>query len=173
MIFAQAAMDSWAFDLQIWSQVVFGIIVVVLFVFVGTPLSDAMRRRRHNIVEGLRQAELAEEELKKARQEHERERLRFRELAREVIAEAKRDAERTEAEILARAEVERKRTIDRSQREIRLATQRTLHEIWSMAANLSANVAEKVIAKELGKDDHDRLIREAIGDIGRVAGGKA
>jgi F-type H+-transporting ATPase subunit b len=166
-------MDSWAFDLQIWSQVVFGILVVVLFVFVGTPLSDAMRRRRHNIVEGLRQADLAEEELRKAREAHERERQRFRELARDVIAEANRDAERTKSEILARAESEGKRTRDRSDREIRMATQRTLHEIWSTAANLSSTVAEKIIANELNAEDHDRLVREAIGDIGSAVGGKA
>lgn len=169
MIFA-AVEGGWPFDLEIWALVVFGIIVTILVVFVGTPLSESMRRRRHQIIENLRQAQLANEELQRAREEHQKQRIKFKQIAEEIMAEAKADMARARQEILDRATKEAGKIQSRAQREISIATQRALHELWTTAADLSARLAEKVIAKKLDAADHRRLLEEAMAEVGSAAG---
>ena len=168
-----AADYNWAFDLEIWAEVVFGIIVVVLVVFASTPIAESMRKRRERILEALILSENAEKELADARAEADRQRIRFRELAQGVIAEAKADATRVRGEILERAAAEADRAKRRSEREIELATQKALSEVWTAAAQLSTKVAEKFLATRLDRSDHERLLDEATADIGRYVGGRA
>lgn len=172
MIFA-AADYNWAFDLEIWAEVVFGIIVVVLVVFASTPIAESMRKRRERILEALDVSDSAEKELAEARAEAVRQRIRFQEMARALIAEAHADAARVKTDIVERASAEAERTRRRVEREIQLATQKALADVWTAAARLSTRVAERFLATRLEPADQDRLLDQATTDIGRFVGGRA
>ena len=47
----------------------------------------------------------------------------------------------------------------------RAARDQALNEIWSKTADLAVAVAGKVLSRELGPDDHRRLVASAIGEL--------
>ena len=51
--------------------------------------------------------------------------------------------------------------VARAKREIELAKEAAVEDIFNLAGRLSTEVASKVIRKELTAADHERLIREA------------
>lgn len=169
LLAAGDAAYHWAFDLEIWSLVVFLLLATVLGVFASGPILAAMKKREEGILDSLRQADIAAEESRRLIAEHEATKARHRAEAREMIAEAKRDAARTIEEILARAREEAQRQQRHAGREIDLARQKAVHELWQLAADLSAAVAEKAIRTRVSAQEHLSLIRESIDDIGKGA----
>ena len=55
--------------------------------------------------------------------------------------------------------------VERARREIELAKEAAVEEVFDLAGRLSTEVASKVIRKEVHREDHDRLIREAAEKI--------
>lgn len=157
-----------AFDLEIWSIVVFTIILGVLLAFVAKPLAQAMGKRQEQTLEGLKQAEIALAESKRLIAEHADRQSRLRVEAEAMLEEAKRDAVRTKAEFVERAENEARRQQARSQRDINLLKQKALADIWDAAASASEQVAEKALRTRLSAGDHSQLVELAIADIGQT-----
>ena len=62
-------------------------------------------------------------------------------------------------------EAERQRRLEETRREIQAETQRALEQIRSEVAELTIAATSKVTGKVLDRDDHRKLIEEAISDL--------
>ena len=64
----------------------------------------------------------------------------------------------------ARAEADR--ILERARREIEIAKQTAIKELYTTSAHLATDMAARVVKKEIGPQDHERLIAEALEELG-------
>jgi F-type H+-transporting ATPase subunit b len=158
---------SW--DLGLWTIVVFGLLLWVLRKLAWAPWLEATRRREQSIRQALEEAQGARDEAQRLRTELQAEMDRAGEKIRGLMDEARRDAQRATDETLARARTEVQKERERLHREIGMARDQALQEIWNQTAQLATLISAKAIRRQLNFDDHRRLVDEAITEL-RQAG---
>lgn len=157
------------FDLGIWTIVVFVLLLLVLRRLAWGPMLEGLQKREQNIRAAREDAERAREEAQRLRGELQAEMDRAAEKVRDILDEARRDAQRSTDDMLARARVEIQKERERLHREISMARDQALQEIWNQTAQLATLVSAKAIRRELTPDDHRRLVDDAIAEL-RQAG---
>ena len=126
--------------LMIWTIVCFLIALFVLKRFAFGPIQKAIDDRRERIRQSIEEADRAREEARK-QSDAQRERVR----------------EETEAD--------RQRRLEETKKQIDAETHRALEQIRAEVADLTLIATAKVTGKVLDRDDHRKLIEDAIGDL--------
>ena len=151
--------------LMIWTLLLFGISMYILWKLAFPRISDALDRRQHAIEESIDHAERVRHEADDLLAEY-RERLReSREQAQEIIDRARKSAEAREREAQVDAQEQRERLMEQTRRDIESETRRAIQEIRREVADLTVMATEKVTRKVLTEEDQRRLIDEALGDL--------
>ena len=149
----------------VWTLVIFVLVIVVLGKFAWTPLLEALQKREDFIRDSLEEAKddrlAAEAQLK----EYEAKLATAQGEATEIIEEAKRDAETLRTRLEEKAREESENMLDRARREIGIAKQSAVKELYSTSAQLATDIAGRVLQRELTPADHERLIQESIGEL--------
>jgi F-type H+-transporting ATPase subunit b len=158
-----------ALDLSIWTLVVFGILLFVLGKFAWKPMLEGLRKREEGIRNAIHEAEQTRAEAHRLRDQLQGEVNNAHVKVREIIDDARRDADRTTQDMVAKARSEIQTERERLRREIGIARDQALQEIWQQSAQLATLISAKAIRKKLAPDDHRRLVDEALGEL-RAAG---
>lgn len=149
----------------VWTLVIFVLVIVVLGKFAWTPLLEALQKREDFIRDSLEVAKenrlAAEAQLK----EYEEKLAKAQGEATEIIEEAKRAAETLRARLEEKTRQESENMLDRARREINIAKQSAVKELYSTSAQLATDIAGRVLQRELTPADHERLIEESIGEL--------
>jgi F-type H+-transporting ATPase subunit b len=150
----------------LWVLVIFGLVVFVLGRFAWPPILAGLQARekfiRDSLEEARRDRTAAEERLK----QYEEQLNAARSEATAIVDEARRDAEVVKRRIEADAQAEAERTLERAKREIALAKEGAVKDLYAVSARLTAEVAGRILAREINPADHERLIRDAIDRLG-------
>jgi F-type H+-transporting ATPase subunit b len=157
---------SW--DLGLWTVVVFVLLLFVLRKLAWTPWLQATQRREEVIQGALAEAQRAREEAQRLRDQLQSEMDRASEKVRDLLDEARRDAQQNTEEMLTRTRGEIQRERERLHREIGMAKDQALQEIWNQAAQLATLISTKAIRRQLNPDDHRRLVDEAIAELSQT-----
>jgi len=159
-----ASTDPLSFDpdLAIFTFGVFVILLVVLRKFAWGPIMQALERREHNIAEHISQAERNHEQARLLLADYEKRLAGAANEVRELLDEARRDAEHTKQSILAEARQGAEAEKARALREIEAATDGALETLAERSSQLAVDLAGKIVAAQLSKADHTRLIQEAM-----------
>jgi F-type H+-transporting ATPase subunit b len=128
-------------------------------------LVKALHEREESLEHTLAETERARLEAERLLTEHRNQMAQASEQVRSLIEKAHRDAEATAGEIVRTAQAEAVASRDRAKREIETARDQALVEIWSKAADLAVSVAGRVLERELGPDDHRRLVEQAVNEL--------
>jgi len=155
-------------DLGIWTIVVFALLFLVLRRFAWGPILEGLKSREANIKGALAQAELARKEAQLMRLELQKEMSGAQDKIRQLMDEARRDAQRAKDEMITEARKEIQSERERLQREIALARDQALQELWTQTAQLATLVSAKAIRRQLNIEDHRRLVDEAIAELRTV-----
>lgn len=149
----------------LYTVIVFLALLGLLWKFAWGPLMQALQEREDRIAKRISDADskLKEAEAKVA--EYERKISHAKEEAAEIIAEGKRDVEKVREEIQAAANTEAQRTLERAKREIELAKDAAVQELRDRLVDLTAEMAARVIEREVKPADHKRFVEEAIGQV--------
>jgi len=151
--------------LMIWTVVAFGITFYVLRRYIFGPVQRTIDQRRERIREALAEADHARDEARRLLEEHRKLVASGRHDAEEILAEARRVAESMRERVKEETEAERRRRIEETRRQIEAETQRALDAIRREVAVLTLDATAKVTGKVLDKDDHKRLIEDAIKEL--------
>lgn len=146
----------------VWTLVVFGLVVFLLGKYAWGPILTRLQEREGFIRDSLAQAKadrLAAEAQLKAYEER---LAHARAEASKIVEEGRRDAEAVKARIELTAREESERMIARAKREIDLAKDTAVKELYTMAGRLATDAASRIIRQELKAEDHERLIAESI-----------
>jgi F-type H+-transporting ATPase subunit b len=149
-------------DLAIWTVVVFVILLLVLKQFAFGPILEAIQRREGHIADQIAQAEKRHEQARELLAEYEQKLAGAAKEVRELLDEARRDAEHTKQEILAEAKAGADAERARALRDIESAADAAVKSLAERSTELAVELAGKIVQAKLTKDDHARLIEEAM-----------
>lgn len=152
-------------DLAIWSAVVFLVTLAILSKFAWRPIVEGLDRREKAIADNIATAENAADEARRLTAEYESKLAGAADEVRAVMEEARRDAEYTGQQIVEKAQTKATDEGNRMLREVQTAKEAALAEIFDRAADVSIELAGKIVGRELSPDDHSRMIDEAQGNF--------
>ena len=149
-----------------WTTLTFGLLLFVLRKFAWKPILKSVNDREGSIRSALAEAENARKEmqnlqadndriLKEARAEREAMLKDARDMKNKIVADAKEAAQ-----------VEADKMVKQAQATIESEKKAALADIKAQVANLSVDIAEKVIKEELSdKNKQLKLVADMLGDI--------
>ncbi len=149
----------------IWTLVIFVLVVVVLGKFAWKPILKALQERESFIHDSLAAAKHDREEAEARLKEYADKLVGARQEASAIVDEARRDAEAVKRKILAEAHDEQQKELQRAKREILIAKETAVKELYAQAAGLSTQLAAKVLRREINPQDHERLIRDSLAEL--------
>jgi F-type H+-transporting ATPase subunit b len=152
------------------SLVVFLVAFGFLYVKVWPKIIKALDDRERKIREDIESAEAAREQAKAALAEYEKELAGAREEASQIIAKAKIDAKAVAEQLRTRNETDLAKMRDRATRELESAKRTAIAELHGEAANLAADIAGKILQRQITPQDQQRLIDESLRELTSVRG---
>ena len=151
--------------LMIWTIIVFGITLFVLWKFAFGPIQKIIDERRKRIRQALDEADHARSEARRLLEEHQQLRKQARGEAEEILTEARRVADSMRERVREETEADRQRRLEETRKQVEAETQRALEEIRAEIANLALVAAERVTRQALDRPEQRRLIDEAVRDL--------
>jgi F-type H+-transporting ATPase subunit b len=149
----------------VWTLLIFLTVVIVLGKFAWGPLLGALRQREDFIRDSLETAKREREESAELLKKYTDQISRAREEATAITQEGRRDAEEVRKRIQAEARAEADAMIKRAKREILIAHQDAIKEIYNAVAELSTQVAERILKREIDAKEHRDLINAALEEV--------
>ena len=149
----------------LWSLLTFAAVLVVLGKFAWGPILGALKSREDFIRDSLEQAKKDREEAKAHLAQYSEKIEAARSEASAIVEEGRRDAEVVQREIAENARKDADAMLARAKREIGVATDTAVKNLYSLGAELATSVASRIIRKELDAKEHERLIADSIREL--------
>lgn len=153
-----------------WSLLTFVAVLVVLGKFAWRPILGALQKREDFIRDSLTQAKRDREEAERRLKEYSDKIVAARTEATAIVEEGRRDAEVVKRRIEEESKAEAKAILERAKREIAIATDTAVKELYTLSGKLATELAGRILRKELNPREHERLITESIDELQEVAG---
>ncbi|MBP9891877.1 MAG: F0F1 ATP synthase subunit B [Planctomycetes bacterium] len=151
-----------------WEYIAFGIILIILGVFVFPKLYRQLDERQSRIKEALDKADQVRAEAEVLLKKHEDLMRRANDDAKKITDEAVvagRQARERIEQTAAQAASEIKA---RAEKEVELLTRKAEAELREKAVELALEAASKVLGRSLTGEDHRKLARESIERAGAM-----
>jgi F-type H+-transporting ATPase subunit b len=165
LVLASNALIKVVPGLMIWTLVAFAITFFVLRKYAFGPIQHAIDERREKIRMSIEEADRARDEARRLLEEHRALIGKAKGQAEEILAEARRIGDAQRERVKEETEADRQRRLEETKRQIEAETQRALEMIRAEVASLTLIATTKVTGKVLDRDDHKRLIEDAIGEL--------
>ncbi len=149
-------------DTLLFSLIIFGLLLVVLFRYAWQPIIEGLDRREKTIADEIDSARQANEQAQANLRQYEQKLATVTDEAKAVLAEAKQDAIAAKDRILAEAQLEAKRTRDRALAEIEAAKNAAVQELAEKSVDAAVSLAGSIVGRSLDKKDHSKLINDSI-----------
>ena len=151
--------------LFIWTILTFLVLLTVLAKFAWRPLLKMLKDREDFIKSSLEDAEKAKTELERLNAESEEIIAKARSEAQSIHVEARAVAEKIKTDLMSEAEEDAGKIRDEAEKQIRVEKEKAINEIRQEVVDLSLAVAEKVIKKNLSKEDNQDLIENSLKNL--------
>jgi len=151
--------------LYIWTIITFLLLFYVLAKFAWKPLLSMLEERESLIKRSLSDAETAREELQKINLESEAIITKARTEAQSILFDGKAAAEKIKDDTVAKAKEEASKIREEAKQQIKAEKDRAISDIKKEVVDLSLNVAEKLIKKNISEKDNASLIEESLEKI--------
>ncbi|MBN1511854.1 MAG: F0F1 ATP synthase subunit B [Phycisphaerae bacterium] len=153
----------------IWTFVIFLVVLWVLGKLVWPYVLSALQKREEFIRGSLEHAKADREQAEQHLRECAASLEKARDEASAIVDEGRRDAEILRRKIEGQARQEAEAMLDRARREIGAARDTAVKDLYALTAQLSTEVAARVIRAELDEKAHERLIEESIEELSRLS----
>lgn len=141
-----------------WQVVIFLLLVVLLGVFAWRPILDSLKIREESIEEALRSADEAREEMSKLQADNEKLLAKAREERDVLLKEAAKIAGQLKDEAKEDAKKITSKLIEDAKASIISEKEAALKEVRNQVAELSVEIAEKLIRKSLGDEKSQKTL---------------
>jgi F-type H+-transporting ATPase subunit b len=146
----------------IWVIVIFVILLIILYPTAWKSVLAGLKAREQRIRSDLEAAEAQRLKSEATLREYTAQLAAAEGNVREMLAKAAADAEKIAANIRLHAQQEVEEIKERAAREIDSAREQALSEIYSQAADLSTQIAEKILRRNLNADDQRELVARSL-----------
>lgn len=151
----------------IWGSLAFAVLFVVMWKFALPPVRQMMKNREERIRTDLERAESAKTDADQVLEDYRAQLADARNEAARIIDEARHQAEQVAADVKARAEADAAEVRSRADADARHAADRALADVESQVGELSIELAEKIVGRNLDRDTQMQLVRSYIDEVGR------
>lgn len=151
--------------------ITFGLVVLILGKLVWPHVLKALKDREDFIRKSLESARRDREEAEKRLQQYQEQIENARQEATAIVDEGRRDAEVVRRKIHEDAKEEADAITARAKREIGIARDTAVKDLYALSGQLATDLAGKILQKELDAASHDRLIQESINQISKLDNG--
>lgn len=166
MVLLANSLTSPAIGTIFWSVLIFLMFFFLLTKFAWKPVLGAIKAREEMIKGSLQSAERAREEMKKLQSDNEAILRKAREEREEILKEARDVRDRLISEAKGKATEEAEKLIEKARAGIESEKRKALAEIHEQVANLSVEIASKLLGEQLKQSgEQGRLIDKYLKDI--------
>ncbi len=149
-----------------WTTFIFFLLLIVLRVFAWKPILNAVKNREASIKSALDSAENAKEEMKKLQAKNEEIIQNARVERDALMKEAREVKDKIINEAKEKAQQEAAKLIESARLNIRNEKTAAIAAIKDQVANLSVEIAEKILREKLSQSkEQDKLISRLIDDV--------
>jgi F-type H+-transporting ATPase subunit b len=153
----------------IWGVVSFAIVLFLLTRFAFPKLREVVEKREQEIQQNLESAEEAKAEARKQLEDYKKQLAEARSEANRIIEDSRGQAEQVRKDITAKAEKDAETIVARAQEQIEAERLRTIQELQSQIADLSIELAEKVVGRSLDGKSQRELVDAYIKEVSAMS----
>lgn len=148
-----------------WNTLFFLVVFLIIGKGIVPSISKALKDREESIDNALKSAEQAKADIAQLKADNEKMKESARAEREEIINEAKAKADTMVTEASDNAKVEAKRILEEARASIEAEKRDALTEIKGVVAELSLDIAEKVVRKQLSGDAaQQELVKELVAE---------
>ncbi|WP_026932870.1 F0F1 ATP synthase subunit B [Christiangramia echinicola] len=148
-----------------WQTIVFLVLLFLMAKFAWKPILSSVKNREQSINDALASAENARKEMQNLQSDNEQLLKEARAERDAILREARELKEKVIADASDEAKVKADKIVADAKRSIELEKQSAMAELKNHVAELSVEIAEKIVRKELsGKNEQHQMIEKMIGD---------
>lgn len=160
---------EWKTDLALWTLVVFGIMLAILWRFAWGPIVQGLDKREQTVADQIAGAEAANQKARDNLAEYERKLAAAGDEVRAILDQGRRDADQIGRDMLEKAKEDAAAEHAQAVKQIEAATDAAIKSLADRSAAMAVDLAGKIVSARLNPADHARLIEQAVG--GFAAGG--
>lgn len=154
--------------LIIWTLVVFGILLVLLWRFAFPAIVKSVEERERKIEKQLQDAERANAEAQRLLEEHKKQIAAARNEAQEILSKAKTVSQKERETLLAKAREEYDALLNRARKDIDAEKEKAILALRREAVELSIAAASRVIEANLDTEANRKLVSDFLEGLGKV-----
>ena len=146
-----------------WMLVSFGILVFILLKWGWPAVIKTLKEREVAINDALEAAEKARQELKTLSNKNDDELKRAKQERDEILRDARLASEKIIEDAKLKATAEADRIVESARENINYEKQKAMTDLKNQIANLSIDIAEKILKQELaGKEAANKLVVDEL-----------
>ena len=154
--------------LIIWTLVVFGILLFVLWRWGFPVLVKSVEERERRIQKQLEDAEKANAEAQRLLEEHKKQITAARHEAQDILAKAKAVSQKERETLLAKAREEYDALLSRARKDIDAEKEKAILALRREAVDLSIAAASRVIEANLDTEANRKLVTEFLESLSKA-----
>lgn len=143
----------------------FFVVAGLLGWLVWPKIKAAVAKREEQIQSSMQDAEKSKADAEQARKNYESQISDAKGEANRIIEEARQSAEQVRKDLIAKAEAEAQGITERAQDQINAERQRTVQELQGSIADLSIELAEKVVGRSLDAPAQREMVDAYIREV--------
>ena len=146
-----------------WMSIVFLTLVIILGKFAWGPIMKSLKEREDTITDALKSAERAKEEMSKLQADNQKILAEARTERDLLLKEAREIKDKLIADAKGLASIEAAKLIENAKIAIESEKLSAINQIKAQVAELSVEIAEKILTKELSdKKSYDEVIGKSL-----------
>mgnify|MGYP000911113438 FL=1 len=149
--------------------VVFALVCAFMLAVVWPKINKGLDDRASKIRNEIEAAELAQRQARSALEQYQKNLDEARAEAQRMLDQAKAQQQAIAAELKTKADAELAMMREKARRDIESAKRAALNEIYSEASTLATSIAGKILQRELGPQDQQRLVEQSLNEMRSMA----
>lgn len=154
----------------VWTLLTLGLVFIILAKYAWNPFLEVLQKREDFIHDALAKAKGDREAAEARLKEYEERLTGARAEASAIVDEGRRDAVAVREREEAKAKDEAEKMLVRAKREIDIAKDTAIKDLYALTGKLATDIASKIVERELTPKDHEKLIHEALDQLLQGAG---
>ena len=150
----------------IWGSLAFVVLLGLMWKFALPQVRNMMETREQKIRGDLERAEEAKLEAEGVLEQYRAQLADARTEASRILEEARQAADQMRRDLVARAESDAADIRTRAQQDVQLTTERAMADLQRRVADLSIDLAEVIVKRNLDRDTQLQLIENYINEVG-------
>jgi len=157
--------NEFSLGLFFWQLILFVGLIFLLRKFAWKPILDAVNEREKTIIDSLNSAKEVQKEMESLQTENKKILQEARAESDAMLSQSKQSGKEIIVQAKADAKVEAEKIIVKAKQSIDNEKRAAMNEIKNQVANLSVDIASKVIDKEMEKNNnHEDYINKLLDD---------